>query len=714
MKNAVFILLLMGITVPIPVSAQYEVLSVEHQKVLKGLANERAYIDVIVNWAYEPANKAMEQLYAEVALAQAGRIAYPAGRADALVKLGHIAADAGQYAKAADLYRKALHLRDSLRLQPGVASCYNNLGLLQKKQGHYDEAVTLFEQGLKQLNPDEGLGIQVALHNNLGAALWYNGQCEQGYGHFEAAMRLGQRLNDPFGVASARFNMGALLQDCQGLYGQAMDSLRLCLQDFTQLQNPEFVAKCYLLMGNNAYFTGEIEKAFERYKLAETLGSHLGKAERAILRKNRGRLYLDRQRHDEAWRDFTTALDSFIALGDTREMAATRFELGNYHYEKSEFAAAVTYYKLALDSNLADPMLKSNVLFFLPDALDQLGRTEEANAYRIDYKKFMEQMDSTQTRAAWRRLMLHSVSRQAIVTRLERGERRAEKNRLYGMLGVLGAFLAVAIAGFYINRQKRRLAERNAEIARQREALALQQSELARQNEQLVIQENLELLQNRELETQYARLEGQDNMQKEIGRELHDGVGAMLASVKLNLAPVDEVLDVLPVEKCAQYAIANRLLDEACEELRRIAHELGSALLTKFGLKAQLEALAAIIPGTGKLRVELATHGLQERLDYNMELNLYRIVQELVHNVVKHAYAAKMTIQVNRFDNMINVLVEDNGRGFDPEKVRQKPGLGMANLTSRVHNLHGKMFIDARPGRGTTVSIDIPVFQDSA
>ena len=221
------------------------------------------------------------------------------------------------------------------------------------------------------------------------------------------------------------------------------------------------------------------------------------------------------------------------------------------------------------------------------------------------------------------------------------------------------------------------------------------------------------MLKNKELDAHYARLEGQDTLQKQIGRELHDGLGTLLSTVKLNLAPVDEVLDKLTDKHRRQYATANRLLDEACVDLRRIAHELGSAVLLKFGLKAQLEALKDVIEGSGKLKVELPFYGLEERLDAKMEVNIYRIVQELVNNVIKHAQASKIIIQVNQFENMINVMVEDDGRGFDVVKARQKPGAGMINLEARVHSIKGKMFIDTRTGRGTTVSIDIPVFPEN-
>jgi two-component system, NarL family, sensor kinase len=717
MKKALILLLLLGTMLPIPLRAQYEVLPAERQTALKALKNEQVRIDTLVNWAYETADKALERLYVETALVQAGRAAYPAGRSDAFVKLGHIAADAGQYAEAEKLYRKALHLRDSLGLIPGVASCYNNLGQLQKNQGHYKEAVALFEQGLEQLSPDDAPGTQAALYNNLGAALWGMADCEQGYAHFKTAMRLGQRLKVPFWIASARFNMGALLQDCQGHYGQAMDSLRLCLQDFTQLNDYGFMAKCHLLIGNNAYFIGEMEQALEQYQQAAALGQYLAKTERAILTKNRGRVYLDQQRYQEALRDFTTALDSFTAIGNAREVAATRYELGNYHYEKSEFAAAIPQYKLALDTALSDPMLKGNVLLFLPDALDQLGRTKEANAYREEYKRFMERMDSTKSRVAWRRLMLNGLSKKAVVTRIERADRQAEKNKLHGILGLLGVFLTISTAGFFLHRQKRRLAEIEAQNAEQRTIIALQTAEqaekdreIAQQNEQIAIQEKLELIQSKEMDTYYARLDAQDELQKKIGRELHDGVGTMLTAVKLNLSPVDEVVDQFPSKRQAQYSTANRLLDEACQELRRISHELGSAILAQFGLKAQLEAFANILRNTGKYEVELGLHALEGRFDKKTEINLYRIVQELVSNVIKHAQASKISISASHFDNMINIIVEDNGKGFDESKALTKPGMGFISLQARVHGMEGQMFIDTQIGRGTSVSVDVPLF----
>ncbi len=157
----------------------------------------------------------------------------------------------------------------------------------------------------------------------------------------------------------------------------------------------------------------------------------------------------------------------------------------------------------------------------------------------------------------------------------------------------------------------------------------------------------------------------------------------------------------LSVNICIGMGGAMGEMDKANEEVRRISHQLSSAILQKFGLKAQLEALADVIPDSGKLQVELVTHGLKERLGYQTELQIYRMVQELVHNVIKHAKAKNISIQVNRFENNINLIVEDDGCGFEVEKLSASSGIGMQNLAARMHDLNGKMQIDSRPGRGT-------------
>lgn len=716
----VFICLSLALSIlPQRLLAQFGSLPEAERQRLASFPFDTMRVDTLNEWAFQTSGPQAQQ-HAQLALELAQKTGYRQGISDSYMQLGIAATDARDYAGAEQDYRLALKERQALHLWAKAAGCYNQLGHLQRRQGHYDAAIELFRQGLALMKNQPAHINTAKLYNSLGAASRLAGQFEQADSAFRAGIQVyGQlvpmagdeksRREYAAGLASLRMNTGAFLQDNRLKFKEAKDSLLKSLADFKTLGNSENMGICLLLLGSNAYFRGDLDEAQAYYEQGLAMKGVISDNYYYILCKSRGRVFLDRHKYEPAWADFQTSLNGFTALHDTPQIVATQFEIGNFFYEQSKMDSAITHYRQALAFNPEDVMLKGRLLYFLSDALDQSGQKEAAAAYASQYIQVLDKLNAGQTKGAFYDLIRHQIDKNQLFKTI--AQRNEEATRLHAIIGLSGLSLLLLLAVLFavLQRQKRRLAERNAEIARQTAALAKQKEEIARQNEQIAVQENLDLLKNKEMETHYARLEGQDAMQKEIGRELHDSVGAMLASVKLNLAPVDEVLDVLPAAHRRQYATANRLLGEATEEVRRISHELSSAVLQKFGLKAQLEALADIIPGSGKLQVELVTHGLKERLDYKIELHIYRMVQELVHNVVKHAQAQNVSIQVNRFGDRINMIVEDDGRGFDVENIRQKPGLGMQNLAARVHELSGTLQIDSRPGRGTLVSVDIPL-----
>ncbi|MBK9492735.1 MAG: sensor histidine kinase [Haliscomenobacter sp.] len=354
-------------------------------------------------------------------------------------------------------------------------------------------------------------------------------------------------------------------------------------------------------------------------------------------------------------------------------------------------------------------------LFFLSDAYQELKLPKQAKRYEDQLIRLLNNLNSDQGNLAFQELFRYQMDKQSLLKQFLQNQKELIYQRSLTWGAVLLGLLLLAIGGIYLFRQwqlaairEAKIAQQNEEIALNNKNLALQEAELARKKEQVAIQQNLALLRQKELETQYARLEAQDLIQQKIGEELHDGVGSMLATVKMNLLTVEEVLDRLPTERIATYNQANRLLDEACDKVRTLSHEFGEALLKQFGLKAQLEALLEAI-GTSKIEVELVTHGLNQRLDFQLELNLYRIIQELVHNVIKHAQATHISIQVSYFKENVNVVIDDNGRGFEVQSIQESPGLGMLSIQSRVNEHDGHIHFDSRPGRGTTVMIDIPL-----
>lgn len=709
-------------------SAQFDLLSTAEQTYLATLPFDTMRVDTLNEWAYLHESTETRK-YAQAAMDLAQKIGYNLGIGDSNIQLGSAAADMKDFERAVLYYRAALKIRIDLKLLPKAASCYNQIGLLYKNQGHYEKAVKAFQEGLKLMKsqpPHINTGF---LYNNLGTASRLAGLYETADTAFKAGLELYHRLemlpqkdcerrDNRSGRASIQLNRGAFLQESRFLYEDAKALLLHGLEEFKVLDNSKNVGKGLLLLGNNAYYSGKLEEAKKYYEEGIDMQGQITENDYYVLVKNRGRVSLDQRDFRHSWSDFQVAMHGFLTLRDTPQIAATHFEIGKYYYEQSVLDSAIWYFRQTLAFNTEDVLLNGLGLFFLSDALDQLG-SKEAPKFTNAYVKLLNGLNQDQKRGVFETLNRIVLDKTRFFRHsLELDKRLLEKDKqsqlLYGFIGL--SILALTALFFYLkarlNAQKRRIAERNIEIARQREELARQNESLALKNEKIAIQEKIELLQNRELDAHFARLEGQETMQKEIGKELHDGLGNILATVKLNLAPVDEVLDKMTDAHRVQYSTANRLLDEVCVDLRRIAHQLESHTLLNFGLKAALEALEKDVSTSGKIKVELSPHGLQERLNIKMESNLYRIVQELVNNVIKHAKADKITIEVNRFENMLNVLVADNGQGFDLEKARQKPGVGMFNLEARVHSLKGKMFIDTKPGRGTTVSIDIPVFQN--
>jgi signal transduction histidine kinase len=137
------------------------------------------------------------------------------------------------------------------------------------------------------------------------------------------------------------------------------------------------------------------------------------------------------------------------------------------------------------------------------------------------------------------------------------------------------------------------------------------------------------------------------------------------------------------------------------------------ATLLKLGLIAALQNLFDKISATG-IRISFTVHEVKERLEEALEISIYRIVLELINNVVKHAGASEVTVQLIKYPFYINITVEDNGKGFIYRQATTKTqGIGLGSISSRIAYLKGTMYIDSGEGRGTTVIIDIPLNENT-
>ncbi|MEX0274363.1 MAG: sensor histidine kinase [Flavobacteriaceae bacterium] len=246
---------------------------------------------------------------------------------------------------------------------------------------------------------------------------------------------------------------------------------------------------------------------------------------------------------------------------------------------------------------------------------------------------------------------------------------------------VLGAGIAILLQQY--TRKKRQLAEQEALLKQQRV-------------------ENL--LREQELVSIDAMIAGQEKERQRVANELHDDLGSLMATIRLHFENVN-VSKKDPALKNAQ-----KLLEEAYQKIRGMAHSKNSGVMSDQGLLPAVEKMARTISQTNALQVTVEDFGMGDRLENSLELTIFRIIQELVANVIKHAGATKANIQITQHEDNLNIIVEDNGKGFDRSKLNgDAMGMGLTNIEKRVEHLEGSFTVDSIISKGTSILIDIPV-----
>jgi signal transduction histidine kinase len=196
-----------------------------------------------------------------------------------------------------------------------------------------------------------------------------------------------------------------------------------------------------------------------------------------------------------------------------------------------------------------------------------------------------------------------------------------------------------------------------------------------------------------------------------LARELHDETGQALTSILLGLRHLEDAVDSDAGKAAA--ASLRELVVSTLQDVRRLAVELRPSALDDFGLVPAVERLSATVAEHSSLAVDLEARLGAERLPAEAETALYRIVQEALTNVVKHASARHVSITLVRKEGSAVVVVEDDGEGFEADSTRAG-ALGLVGMRERVALVGGRLTVESSPGSGTTLVAEVPLGQDSA
>ncbi|MEZ4859309.1 MAG: sensor histidine kinase [Flavobacteriaceae bacterium] len=269
-------------------------------------------------------------------------------------------------------------------------------------------------------------------------------------------------------------------------------------------------------------------------------------------------------------------------------------------------------------------------------------------------------------------------------------EQQKKKQNQNIAIGLGGSLVTVSIIGFLLFKNTQR------------------KQRIAEQEKELEIQKKEKILKDQELNAIDAMIAGQEKERERLASDLHDSVGATLSAAKLQFDHLSKNKEKLEsMEELFQKT--GTLLDQAYKEVRSMAHLKNSGVIAKKGLLPAIVTLAKNASATGQLSIEVQDFGLDEKLEPSLEITIFRIIQELVTNIIKHSEASEANISITQHQDMLSIIVEDNGKGFDVRQNHLKEGMGLGSIEKRIEHLEGTLEIDSTPHKGTSILIELPL-----
>lgn len=316
---------------------------------------------------------------------------------------------------------------------------------------------------------------------------------------------------------------------------------------------------------------------------------------------------------------------------------------------------------------------------------EEMGNAQEALLWEQRYSKLNDSLSTANVRLEINKLetKFNTAEKERKIATLnaEKNQKDLEVNKknsyLWGLSLVLLLVVSLLLFLFIIFRKNKKINEQKINDIKQKEELSLTR----------------------------AILDGEERERERIARDLHDGLGGMLAGVKINFSTWSST-HLHPEKDQEFYKILGKL-DHSVSELRHIARNLMPESLLNFGLETALNDLCEFYSGKN-LDIDFQAIDIDKNLPLPVQLNIYRIVQELLANAIKHAEASSILLQCSQCTDNFLITIEDNGKGFDQHVEQTTKSMGLRNLKNRVNYLKGKMEISS-DAQGTTINIELTI-----
>lgn len=608
---------------------------------------------------------------------------------DALQKKAIFYSSIQEHGKSMLCLKRALQIATKLDQKTKKISTYKLLFTNYYSIGKTDSAIVYFERMLElrqeEAKPEDlisDLATMGQLYNETGSP-------NKAQELLIQALREAELLKDTFYLMSLSTEIGKVYAtqkfwDKAIYYSQnGMELARdmgVTLVEAQNLKNLGFVLSKQ----------GDIPGAIQKYEAALVLFEQLNHALNvADVQLELGNLLGPKDNYDQARELITKALSYLEGTGAEGRLLHANLVLGELEIRQGNPASAISILEGCLEKSkkMNNDNDRRASFRLLAQAEAAIGNYKTAYSY---FQKFSLLNDTILTREAARvteelallyeteKKTKEIIEEKAKVDAAKADVRRTEDQRNLLILGLIGALIATSLL-FYLN-------TKNKQLNQQRIAILKKEQETHRLR---------------------AVLEGEEKERQRVAKELHDGLGAQLATIKMRINALENEVPFIKEED--SYQIAEVLIDEACRSVREISHNMMPHILEEHGLEHALHELCESVRLTHKIEVDFIPYGLDLDFDNTLQLTVYRIIQELLRNIIKHANAKEVIVQLTAEDNTLNLIVEDDGDGFNLQKIQAKKGIGLDNIFSRVGYLGGTVNIESSEGEGSTFFIDMPI-----
>ncbi|WP_298138851.1 sensor histidine kinase [Flavobacterium sp.] len=361
-----------------------------------------------------------------------------------------------------------------------------------------------------------------------------------------------------------------------------------------------------------------------------------------------------------------------------------------YHQKKYSEAINLLYEADKIKLKKYSKNIKANINEFLYLNYKGSGNTEKA-LFHFEISRIYRDSINKQEQ---------SIAINEIETKYKTKEKEIEnlslKNKLQNNTIVLNISIGILLIAFFIGILIYKNLAKKKKIIEQEKLLEAQILE--------------KKLKEQELHEIDLMLETQERERQMIANELHDNLGSLLATLKLNFQNLkDKKISNKEVEN-RLYEKTDDLIEEAYQEVRNISHLKNLGVVGTQGLVEAVKKMAEKMSVIEKIKINVIPFGMNDRLENQKEIMLFRIIQELGTNIIKHSEATEVNIYLTQHNHTdINIIIEDNGKGFDPKKIKYNDGIGLKSIEKKVEQMNGTFTIDSLINKGTTIIIDLPL-----